>query len=133
VDAKERVIRELYDARARRDWEAVRSLFAEEVVWHEPGEEDYSGDHRGRDVVVALLERLLAVTQGSFRLVPEAVLNAADHSAVLVRWSAERDGRRSEGNEIAVYRFEGEAVAEAWFHPDCYEPVALSAVFAYGD
>jgi len=107
VDAKERVIRELYDARARRDWEAVRAAFAEDVVWHEPGEEDYSGDHRGRDVVIALLGRLLAFTQGSFRLVPEAVLNAADHSAVLVRWSAERDGRRSEGNEIAVYRFEG--------------------------
>jgi ketosteroid isomerase-like protein len=133
VDAKERVIRELYEARSRRDWDAVRAVFVEDVVWHEPGDEDYSGNHRGRDVVVALLGRLLAVTQGSFRLVPEAVLNAAEHSAVLVRWSAERDGRRSEGNEIAVYRFEGETIAEAWFHPDGYDPAALSAVFAYGD
>ena len=57
MDAKERAIRELYDARARRDWVAVGAVLAEDVVWHEPGEEDYSGDHRGRDAVLALHPR----------------------------------------------------------------------------
>jgi uncharacterized protein len=131
VDEKEQAIRELYDARARRDWSAVRALLAEDIVWHEPGEEDYSGDYRGRDEVSALLERLVAVTEGTFQLVPEAFLNTAEHSAVLVRWWAERQGRRSEGNEIAVYRFRDGEIAEVWFHPDGYEPEALSAVFAY--
>jgi ketosteroid isomerase-like protein len=131
VDAKERAVRDLYEARARRDWEAVGSAFADDVVWHEPGDEDYSGDHRGREQVVGLLQKLLAVTEGSFRLVPEAILNAAEHSAVLVRWWAERAGLRSEGTEIAVYRFEGDAIAEAWFHPDGYDPAALAAVFSY--
>jgi ketosteroid isomerase-like protein len=46
VDPKERAIRELYDARARRDWDAVASLLADPVGWHEPGEEDHSGDFR---------------------------------------------------------------------------------------
>jgi ketosteroid isomerase-like protein len=127
----ERVIRELYDARARRDWDAVRSLFTHDVVWHEPGEEDYSGDHRGRDAVVGLLQKLVTVTGGTFELVPEAFLNSVEHSAVLVRWWAERDGRRSEGNEIAVYRLRDGEIAEAWFHPDGYDADVLSAVFAY--
>jgi ketosteroid isomerase-like protein len=47
MDPKERVIRELYKARARRDWDAVRLLFADEIGWHEPGEVDHSGDYRG--------------------------------------------------------------------------------------
>lgn len=51
VDAKERAIRELYDARARRDWGAVGALLGDEVGWHEPGEEDHSGGFRGRDEV----------------------------------------------------------------------------------
>jgi uncharacterized protein len=131
VDANERVIRDLYDARARRDWDAVRALVADDVTWHEPGDEDYSGDYRGRDAVVELLKKLLAVTGGTFELVPEAFLNSVEHSAVLVRWWAEREGRRSEGNEIAVYRFRDRQIAEAWFHPDGYDPEALSAVFAY--
>jgi ketosteroid isomerase-like protein len=131
VDPKERAIRELYDARARRDWDAVRALFAEEIVWHEPGEEDYSGDYRGRDDVVALLEKLVAVTEGTFQLVPEAFLNSLEHSALLVRWWAERDGRRSEGNEIAIYRFRDGEIAEVWFHVDGHEPDAVSAVFGF--
>jgi ketosteroid isomerase-like protein len=131
MDGKERAIRDLYEARARRDWDAVRALLADDIVWHEPGEEDYSGDYRGRDDVIELLERLVAVTEGTFQLVPESFLNAADHSAVLVRWWAEREGRRSEGNEIAVYRFRNGEIAEVWFHPDGYDEQALSAVFAY--
>jgi ketosteroid isomerase-like protein len=131
MDSKERAIRGLYDARARRDWDAVRALLADEVGWHEPGEEDHSGDYRGREEVVALFEKLVAVTEGTFQLEPEAFLNSVEHSAVLVRWWAEREGRRSEGNEIAVYRFRDNKIAEVWFYPDGYEPEAFSAVFRY--
>jgi uncharacterized protein len=131
VDSKERAIRELYHARARRDWDAVRALLADEIGWHEPGEEDHSGDYRGREEVVALLEKLVAVTEGTFQLEPEAFLNSVEHSAVLVRWSAERQGRRSEGSEIAVYRFRDGEIAQVWFYCDGYEPEAFSAVFRY--
>jgi ketosteroid isomerase-like protein len=131
VDPKERAIRELYEARARRDWDAVRVLFADEIGWHEPGEEDHSGDHRGREEVVALLQKLVGVTGGTFQLEPETFLNSVDHSAVLVRWSAEREGMRSEGNEIAVYRFSDGKIAQVWFYVDGYDPEAFSAVFAF--
>ena len=131
MDAKERAIRDLYAARATRDWDAVRELFADQIGWHEPGEEDHSGDYRGRDDVVALLQKLVAVTDGTFQLDPEAFLNSAEHSAVLVRWQAERAGLRSEGNEIAVYRFADGKIAQVWFYVDGYEPEAFSAVFAF--
>ena len=97
MDPKERAIRELYDARARRDWDAVASLLADQVGWHEPDEEDHSGDFRGREEVVALLEKLVAVTEGTFQLEPEAFLNLDHHSAVLVRWWAERQGASLRG------------------------------------
>lgn len=71
MDSKERAIRDLYDARARRDWEAVPALFAQEIAWHEPGEEDHSGDYRGRADVVELFKKLVAVTEGTFQLAPE--------------------------------------------------------------
>jgi uncharacterized protein len=131
VDTNERAIRELYDARARRDWDAVRSLLADEVGWHEPGEEDHSGDYRGREEVVELLQKLVAVTEGTFQLEPEAFLNLAEHSAVLVRWWAERQGRRSGGYEIAVYRFRAGRIAQVWFYNEPSEAEAFSAVFAY--
>jgi ketosteroid isomerase-like protein len=128
VDPNERAIRDLYHARAQRDWDAVEAMLAEDIVWHEQSEEDYSGDYRGRREVVELLQKLVAVTGGAFQLVPEAFLNSVEHSAVLVRWSTERTGTGSEGQEIVVYRLRAGDIAEAWFHPDGCEPEALSAV-----
>jgi uncharacterized protein len=132
VDPKERAIRELYKARARRDWVAVRSLFADEIGYHEPGEEDHSGDFRGRGEVVALLQKLVAVTDGTFQLEPEAFLNLDKHSAALVQWWAEREGQRSEGREIGVYRFDDDGrIAQVWFYNEPSEQEAFSAVFAF--
>jgi uncharacterized protein len=131
VDANERVIRELYAARARRDWDTVRTLLADEVGWHEPGEEAHSGDYLGRDDVVALLEKLVAVTEGTFQLEPEAFLNLRNHSAVVVRWWAERHGQRSDGSEIAVYRLHDGKIAQVWFYNEPADQEAFSAVFAF--
>ena len=131
MDPKERTIRALYDARARRDWGAVAEVFAQDIVWHEPGEEDYSADHKGRETVLALLQKLVEITQDTFQLVPDAFLNSVDYSAVLLHWWAERGGRRAEGNEIAVYRFADGQIAEVWFYPDGYDPGAFSAAFSY--
>jgi uncharacterized protein len=131
VDSNERAIRDLYDARARRDWTAVDALFADEVGWHEPGEEDHSGDFLGRDEVVALLEKLVTVTEGTFQLEPEAFLNLGEHSAVRVKWWAERQGMRSDGYEIAVYRLHDGKVAQVWFYNEPSDAEAFSAVFAF--
>jgi uncharacterized protein len=132
VNDHERLIRDLYAARSRRDFDGVRRLLADDAAWHEPGNQDYSGDYRGADEIIALLRRLVEVTQGTFELVPEGFLHAAEHSAVLVRWWAERGPRRAEGNEIAVYRVRDARVVEAWFYPDGYDPEAVQTVFAYG-
>ena len=131
MDPKERTIREFYDARTRRDWGAVGSLFTDEVGYHEPGEEDHSGDFKGRDEVVALLAKLVDVTQGTFHLDPDGFLNLDEHSATVVNWSAERDGRRAEGRELAIFRFEDDRIAEVWFYNEPEDPEAFSAVFAF--
>jgi ketosteroid isomerase-like protein len=131
--ANDEVVRAFYDARDRRDWDAVEARLAPDAVWHEPADDtDYAGDHHGVAAVLALLQRLVEVTEGSFRLEPTAAVASDDHVAVRVVWQAERAGRTSEGLEIAVYRVLDGRVAEAWFFPDGYDPEALRTVFAFG-
>lgn len=131
MDEKERLIREFYAARARRDWAAARGLLADDVVWHESGSEDYSGDHHGREHVVGLLRRLVEVTGGTFTLEPARFIVTAEHAATNARWSAERGSTRVEGNDLAVFRIAEGRIAEAWFFPDGYDPRALSEVFSF--
>ena len=131
MDDKAQLIREFYAARERRDWVAVRGLLANDVVWREAGEEDYSGEHHGRDEVTALLRRLVEVTEGSFRLEALDFVATAEHVATNVRWSAERSGTRVEGYDLAVYRIANGRIASAWFFPDGFDPDALGEVFAF--
>jgi hypothetical protein len=118
---------------ARRDWAGVRALLAADVAWHEAGDEDYSGDHRGNDEVTALLQRLVEVTEGSFTLEPLDFIAPAEHVATNARWSAERSGKRVESNDLAVYRIAADKIAGAWFFPDGFDPEALAEVFSFGE
>jgi ketosteroid isomerase-like protein len=129
---KERIVRDFYAARGRRDWDAVRELLAEDVVWREgDGNQDYSGDHDGRETVAQLLAKLVEITGGSFALEPREIISTAEHIAATVRWRAERSGVGVEGNDLAVYRIAAGRIAEAWFFADGYDPQALSQVFSF--
>jgi hypothetical protein len=58
-------------------------------------------------------------------------LNLREHSAVRVKWWAERSGMRSDGYEIAVYRVDGGKIAQVWFYNEPSDAEAFSAVFAF--
>lgn len=130
MDAKEDVLRRVWSARREGDFETVRANLADDIVWHEPGEADYSGDHRGADVVVSMLRRLHELTGGTFVFEPQGFVVSEEHVAARTRWSADRDGTHVEGNEIGVFRFENGRVAEAWFWYDGFDQAAHDVVFA---
>ena len=127
---KEEVIRNLAAARGRGDFAAARALITDDITWHEPGEADYSGDHRGADAVVSIWRDLAAATGNTFVLDPQEIVVTDDHAAARTRWWAERDRVRVEGNEIAVYRFVDGKIAEVWFWYDGYDPQAHDTVFS---
>ncbi|MFI0373301.1 nuclear transport factor 2 family protein [Actinomadura sp. 1N219] len=128
--ADEDVIRSFYTARSNGDTQTLRELLAPDVRWHEPGDEDYSGTHQGRETVITLLDDLQRVTNGTFALEPTGFLTTHEHVVAKIRWSARRGETRVSGNEIAIYRITASKIAEAWFHVDGYDPEALTEVFA---
>lgn len=115
----EQLVRELYDARDRGDLEAVRSLLAEDVVWHEPDlDNPHTGDLHGPDAVLGMIREAQRLTNGTFSLVPREVLEHGEHAVALIDWSAELGGERIEGKEVAVYRVREGRVVEVSFHQD---------------
>ena len=62
------VVRRLYQAIAERDFVAAESCFADDVVWHLPGNSPIAGDHHGwsqiRDNFMA---KLAPLSGGTFR------------------------------------------------------------------
>lgn len=94
------LVRRLYEARDRSDSDAVRSVLAEEAVWHEPdlgGE--HSGDLHGPNAVLAMIGEAQELAHGTFRLRPREIVANGEHAVALVDWSATRSGRVLEGKK----------------------------------
>ena len=129
MSEKEEVVRAFYDARARHEHEALRPLVTEDVVFHESGAESYSGDYAGADALIDHFDRLLEQTKGTFTLEPTDVIETEDYAAARISWFAERAGVRSDGLELAIFRFRDRKIAEVSFFQDTYDLDKLRQVF----
>lgn len=86
--------REFLDALARGEPEHLAAFFADDVMWHVAGATPLSGDHLGRDGLVAYFARDREEGIGALRREPATIIANDRHVAVFARVRGERGGRR---------------------------------------
>lgn len=84
-----------FDALGRGDVPSAMALFSPDVVWHQPGANRFSGDHRGLDGVGALLGGMMEASQGTFQL---AVTGPAMVNGELVAVPVQFSGNRADAS-----------------------------------
>lgn len=116
-----------FDALGSGDVPTAMALLSPQVVWHQPGENQFSGDHAGIDGVGALLGGMMKASEGSFQLaVSGPAMANGELVAVPVRFSGERPGASMDmagvdlltirdGKIIAVHLFSEDGAAEDAF------------------
>ena len=111
------LLRKGYEAFAKGDMAILTELFSENVVWHTPGSNPLSGEHRGRDAVFAMFARIAELSGGTLRIEVHDVLANDEHAVALVRMMASRQGRQLNLLEAAVYHISNGKATEAWSLP----------------
>jgi ketosteroid isomerase-like protein len=91
-------ITDAYAAFAKGDLAVLEDFFAEDVLWHEGGRNQITGDYRGREAVFGLFGKLMEITEGSLRVDPHAVFADDEHGVALVVVTAKRLSRSSARN-----------------------------------
>jgi hypothetical protein len=88
------LVRHLYDARARNDLDAVRSMLPAEIVWHEPDvDSEHTGDLHDPEAVLEMIgERSTLPVEPSGSCAARS--SSTGSTPWRIDWSAERDGRR---------------------------------------
>jgi uncharacterized protein len=107
-------LRDGYAAFAKGDFAVLNDLFAEDLLWHEPGRNQLAGDYRGRDAVYGMFGKLMEVTEGSFHIDLHAVFADDEHGVALVVATASRGGRSTEVNQAHVFHLSDGKVTEFW-------------------
>jgi uncharacterized protein len=110
-------IRKSFDAFARGDMSTMRSLVAEDTVWHIPGRGPLAGDHYGRDAVFEMFGRLVQGSEGTFTQELHDVVASDDHAVALTHATASRGDHQYDGQDAWVFHLRQGAIAEAWWRP----------------
>jgi ketosteroid isomerase-like protein len=102
------------DAFRARDFDAIRTLVAEDVVWHVPGRNSMAGEIRGLDALVAWLGRLSDL---GFTLREHDVFGNDEHVCALSYMGARRPRVAIEIPVTSVFHFRGGRQVERWIYP----------------
>jgi len=110
------LVRSYFDAVAKGDFDAVGKIFADDIVWHQPGNGSLSGTHRGKQAVFGLLGRFMERSGGTFRIDSVGPLMAqGDRVATPLHFRAEKPGASMAMSGVDVLRIDGEGrICEVW-------------------
>ena len=117
-------LRKGYDAFSRGDMDALRNeLFSPDIVWHQGGRNQTSGEYRGTDAVIGLFGKLFQLTDGTFRVELHDVLASDEHVVALARATGQRAGKTIQHGEYShVCHFRDNKLTEVWIvNVDPYE------------
>jgi ketosteroid isomerase-like protein len=112
------------DAFRSADQAAFTALVAIDVVWHVPGTHSMAGDVRGRDQLIAWLNRARAK---GFWLTEHDVLGNDEHVCALSSMGARRPGVDVETRVVSVFHYRDGQQLERWFYPD--DPAIWDQIF----
>jgi uncharacterized protein len=84
--------RRAYEAFGKGDLAAVGEFLADDAVYHISGNSPLSGDYKGKDAIF-VFGKIMQETDGTFRLEVHDILANDDHGVVLVRPTAQRNGK----------------------------------------
>ena len=115
--------RRTVDAFRTGDFDVIRSLVAEDVVWHVPGRSAMAGEI-GLDALVAWLGRL---GEFGFTIREHDVFGNDEHVCALSYIGARRPGVVIEIRVTSVFHYRAGRQIERWFYPD--DAAAWDAIF----
>jgi uncharacterized protein len=107
-------MRDAYAAFAKGDLATLSDHIAEDVLWHDAGRNQLSGDYRGREAVYGFFGKLMEITEGSLHLDLQAAFADDEHGVAVVVATASRGGRSIRVLDTHIHRMRDGKTVEFW-------------------
>jgi ketosteroid isomerase-like protein len=97
------------------DMDTLAEVFDEQVVWHSPGANPLSGEHRGQQATFAMFGNEFRLSNGSIRPELQHLVSSDETVVALLRTSAQRDERKALDQDVVLtFHVRGGKLAEGW-------------------
>jgi ketosteroid isomerase-like protein len=96
------------------DQAALGALLAPDIVWHQPGNNRFSGTHQGVQAVGGMIGAMMEVSKGTFAITrANRFMGNGPWVTVEIEFEGQRDGLRMSQQGIDLLRIEEGRIVEA--------------------
>ena len=117
------LFRKGYTAFQNGDLDTVRALCAPDIVWHLPGHNHLSGEHRGVDATIELFMKQFQETGGTLKVEVHDILANDEHAVALGMASGQRQGKSISDRYTHVVHVKGGRITESWIYGENQDQV----------
>ncbi|AVV45196.1 ketosteroid isomerase [Streptomyces sp. P3] len=109
------IARTYFQAVQTGDMATLGELLDEAIVWHQPGANQFSGEHKGRDAVFQMLGSMMETSRGTFAIDKIHTLMANDDLvAATIHFSGRHDDASMSMDGVDLLRIENGKITEMW-------------------
>ncbi|KEQ30177.1 hypothetical protein N180_06515 [Pedobacter antarcticus 4BY] len=120
--AAKEVIMAYVEALGKGDVPTAFSYFSEEVQWHQPGNNQFSGLKKGADEIGKMISSMMEVSKGTFALTPNGnLMGNGNLVAMPLRFSGTIDDRKMDMSGIDLFQVEAGKITEIWLFSEDQE------------
>ena len=115
MSKKQEIVQTYFEALAKGDIPTLFGLFSEKVVWHQPGENKFSGEKKGVDAIGQMIGGMMESSQGTLKV--EKAGNVMENNNLVltpIQFSAGKNGLNIKMSGNDVFRIEGDKIEEVW-------------------
>ena len=95
------------------DQATLGSIISPDVVWHQPGNHQFSGTHRGMAVVGPMLGKMMAVSNGTFTISrADHYMANGDWVVITLEFAGEANGVKLKQPGVDLIRIAGGKIVE---------------------
>lgn len=95
------------------DQATLGRIISPDVVWHQPGNNRFSGTHRGMAAVGPMLGKMMEASKGTFTITrADHYMANGDWVAITLEFAGEANGIRLKQPGVDLIRIEGDKIVE---------------------
>lgn len=103
------------EALGKGDIPTAFSYFSDNVKWHQPGDNQFSGLKNGANEIGKMIAGMMEVSKGTFALTPNGNLMVnGELVAMPLRFSGTIEDRKMDMNGIDLFKVENGKITEVW-------------------
>lgn len=95
------------------DQATLGAIISTDVIWHQPGNNQFSGTHRGMGNVGPMLGKMMELSKGTFTIIrADHYMANGDWVAIAIEFSGDRGGSKLHQSGVDLIRVEGGKIVE---------------------